>query len=71
MSVQGRPQALVLIHTLEFMVRPSVERGELVPVLARWRPDPIEVYAAYPPSRRYSTKVRVFLDWATTLFSAL
>lgn len=61
---------LGLVHTLDFMVRPLIERGELVPVLTRWRPDPIEVYAAYPPSRRYSTKVRVFVDWATTLFGA-
>lgn len=62
---------LGLVHTLDFMVRPAIERGELVPVLARWRPDPIQVYVAYPPSRRYSTKVRVFVDWATALFSAL
>lgn len=61
---------LGLVHTLDFMVRSSIERGELVPVLTRWRPDPIEVYAAYPPSRRYSTKVRVFVDWAKTLFGA-
>ncbi len=61
---------LGLVHTLDFMVRSSVEQGVLVPVLARWRPDPIEVYAAYPPSRRYSTKVRVFVDWVTTLFGS-
>lgn len=62
---------LGLVHTLDFMVRPAIEQGALVPVLSRWRPDPVQVYAAYPPSRRYSTKVRVFVDWATTLFSAL
>lgn len=62
---------LGLVHTLDFMVRPSVERGLLVPVLSSWSPAPIELYAAYPPSRRHSTKVRVFVDWATTLFSAL
>jgi DNA-binding transcriptional LysR family regulator len=62
---------LGLVHTLDFMVHPSVERGLLVPVLSRWSPAPIDVYAAYPPSRRHSTKVRVFVDWATTLFSAL
>jgi DNA-binding transcriptional LysR family regulator len=62
---------LGLVHTLDFMVRPSVERGLLVPVLSRWSPAPIDVYAAYPPSRRHSTKVRVFVDWVTTLFRAL
>jgi DNA-binding transcriptional LysR family regulator len=62
---------LGLVHTLDFMLRPSIEHGVLVPVLVRWHPEPLEVYAAYPPSRRYSTKVRIFVDWATTLFGAL
>ena len=62
---------LGLVHTMDFMVRPSIEQGLLVPVLARWRPDLIEVYVAYPPSRRYSTKVRVFVDWVTALFGSL
>lgn len=60
---------LGLVHTLDFMVRPSVERGTLIAVLEQWRPDPIDVYVAYPPSRRYSTKVRVFVDWISTLFA--
>lgn len=62
---------LGLVHTMDFMVRPSIEQGLLVPVLTRWRPEPIEVYVAYPPSRRYSTKVRVFVDWVTTLFGSV
>lgn len=66
-----RSPACGFAHTLDFIVRPSIERGALVPVLARWRPDPIEVYAAYPRSPRYSTKVRVFVDWTTMLFGAL
>jgi DNA-binding transcriptional LysR family regulator len=61
---------LGIVHTLDFMVRPFIEHKRLVPILARWRPDPIQVYIAYPPSRRYSTKVRVFADWAATLFAA-
>lgn len=58
-----------LVHTLDFMVRPAIEQGTLVPILASWRPEPTLVYAAYPPSRRFSTKVRVFVDWAATLFN--
>lgn len=60
-----------LIHTLEFMVRAAIRQGVLVPVLAEWRPDPVPVYVAYPPSRRYSTKVRVFVDWAAKVFASL
>lgn len=61
---------LGLVHTLDFMVRPSIEAGALVPVLQEWRPEPIQVYAAYPPSRRYSTKVRVLIEWAAEVFAA-
>jgi DNA-binding transcriptional LysR family regulator len=61
---------LGIVHTLDFMVRPFIEQKKLMPVLAKWRPDPLEVYIAYPPSRRYSTKVRVFVDWAAALFAS-
>ncbi|AIY39517.1 Transcriptional regulator [Collimonas arenae] len=62
---------LGIVHTMDFMVRPYIEQKKLVPILAKWRPDPLEVYIAYPPSRRYSTKVRVFVDWVTELFGAM
>lgn len=62
---------LGLIHTLDFMVRPAIESGALVAVLESWRPAPQEVYIVYPPSRQLSTKVRVFIDWATALFAAI
>lgn len=60
---------LGIVHTLDFMVRSSIERQELIPILADWQPDPMTVYIAYPPSRRYSTKVRVFADWISTIFA--
>jgi DNA-binding transcriptional LysR family regulator len=60
---------LGLIHTMDFMVRPHIEQKELVPVLVDWRPPPLQVYIAYPPSRRYNTRVRVFVDWVSTLFA--
>jgi DNA-binding transcriptional LysR family regulator len=59
---------LGLIHTMDFMVRPAIEQEKLVPVLVEWRPGPLHVYVVYPPSRRYSTKVRVFVDWVNTIF---
>lgn len=61
---------LGIIHTLDFMVRPAIERGELVPILVEWTREPLDVFVAYPPSRRYSTKVRVFVDWVKALFGA-
>lgn len=60
---------LGIIHTLDFMVRPAIDRGELVPVLQEWRPAPLEVYIAYAPSRQLSTKVRVFVEWVSELYA--
>lgn len=59
---------LGLIHALDFMTRPAIAQGLLVPLLTDWRPAPVQVYVAYPPSRRYSAKVRVFVDWVGTIF---
>jgi len=59
---------LGLVHTLDFMVRPCIERGELIAVLETWRPQPQEVFIAYPPSRQLNAKLRVFVDWVTQLF---
>ncbi|MED5526000.1 MAG: LysR substrate-binding domain-containing protein [Pseudomonadota bacterium] len=60
---------LGLIHTLDFMVRPAITQGQLVPVLESWRPAPLDVYINYAPSRQLSTKVRVFAQWVTALFA--
>jgi DNA-binding transcriptional LysR family regulator len=62
---------LGLVHTLDFMVRPAIARGELVAVLEPWRPRPQKVYITYPSSRQLSAKVRVFVDWATQLFAQI
>jgi DNA-binding transcriptional LysR family regulator len=62
---------LGLVHTLDFMVRPSIERGELVVVLQEYRPKPLEVFIVYPPSRQLSTKVRVFIEWVTQIYARL
>ncbi|MGV1761672.1 LysR substrate-binding domain-containing protein [Rhizobium sp. A22-96] len=57
-----------LVHTLDFMVRPAIERGDLGIVLEAWQPKPLDVFIAYAPSRQLSTKVRVFVDWVTQLY---
>jgi DNA-binding transcriptional LysR family regulator len=38
-----------LVHTLDFMVRPAVERGDLAVILDAWRPKPLDVYISYAP----------------------
>lgn len=58
-----------LVHTLDFMVRPAIDAGHLQPMLEDWRPEPVDVYLCYAPSRQLSTKVRVFADWVTGLYT--
>lgn len=48
-----------------------VREGALVPVLEAWLPGPLPVYAVYPPNRRLSAKVRVFVDWMAEVFARL
>ncbi len=62
---------LGLVHTLDFNVRPSIDRGDLVVVLKEYRAKPLEVFIVYPPSRQKSTKVRVFCEWVTHLYARL
>jgi DNA-binding transcriptional LysR family regulator len=67
----GFTRAADSVHTLDFMVRPSIERGELIVVLPEYRRKPLEVFAVYPPSRQLSTKVRVFIEWVTQIYDRL
>jgi DNA-binding transcriptional LysR family regulator len=60
---------LGLVHTLDFMVRPWIDRGELVVVLQEYRCKPMEVFLVYPPSRQRSTKVHVFCDWVSQIYA--
>ena len=54
---------------LSFMVSASGAQKDLVPVLQDWQPQPLPVHALYPANRHLSSKVRVFIDWATELFA--
>lgn len=60
-----------LVHTLDFMVRPAINAGTLLPILEGWRPSPLEVYFSYAPSRQLNTKVRVFADWLAELYARI
>ena len=53
----------------DYMVRPHVAAGELVPLLQDWTLEPMPLYVAYPPQRHVSAKVRVFIDWVAGLMA--
>ena len=58
---------LGVINTFEFMAQEAIASGQLVRVLTQWRPPSHPMYVVYPPSRRYSTKVKVFVEWIRTM----
>ncbi len=53
----------------DYMARPHVATGELVPLLQDWTLAPMPLYVAYPPQRHVSAKVRVFIDWVAGLMA--
>ena len=52
-----------------YMAQPYLARGELVPLFEDWRLDPMPMFVAFPPNRRVSAKLRVFIDWVVELMA--
>jgi LysR family transcriptional regulator for bpeEF and oprC len=52
-----------------FVVKEAMERGALDLVLADWLPEPSPLHVVYPQSRHLSRRVRVFVDWLSTLIA--
>ncbi|CAG9165925.1 LysR family transcriptional regulator [Cupriavidus respiraculi] len=53
----------------DYMARPHLARGELVPLLQEWELEPMPLYLAFPPNRHVSAKLRVFVDWVVALMA--
>ena len=53
----------------DYMAKPHLERGELVPLFEGWQLDSMPVYLAFPPNRHVSVKLRVFIDWVVDLLA--
>jgi LysR family transcriptional regulator, regulator for bpeEF and oprC len=52
-----------------FVLKEAMERGALDLVLAGWFPEPSPLHVVYPQSRHLSRRVRVFVDWLTSLIT--
>jgi DNA-binding transcriptional LysR family regulator len=63
-------EGLGIIQMPDFMIGPHLASGELVPVLEDWTSPSMPIYVVYPPNRRLSAKIRVFVDWMAELFAA-
>jgi DNA-binding transcriptional LysR family regulator len=53
----------------DYMSKPHLATGELLPLFEDWRLDAMPLYLAYPPNRHVSVKLRVFIDWVAALLA--
>jgi LysR family transcriptional regulator for bpeEF and oprC len=60
---------LGVIQTFSFAAKDAIARGELLPVLTAWQPDPYPFFLVYPQDRHMSQRLRVFIEWATERFA--
>lgn len=53
----------------DYMAKPHLSQGELVPLFEDWQLDAMPVYLAFPPNRHVSVKLRVFIDWVADVMA--
>lgn len=53
----------------QYMAKPHVVSGGLLPLFEDWHMSPMPMYLAFPPNRHVSAKVRVFIDWIIELMA--
>jgi len=60
---------LGIIQMADFLMAEMIAEGRLMSILDDWSNKPLPIHVVYPQNRHLSAKVRVFVDWATELFS--
>lgn len=60
-----------MIQAPELGVHEHLARGELVEVLARYRPEPMPVSLLYAHRRNLPKRVRTFMDWLAEILHPL
>jgi LysR family transcriptional regulator for bpeEF and oprC len=68
--MQAGLAGLGVIMTADFMLRPYLDDGRLVPIMTDWVTDAIPIHVVYPQNRHLSAKVRVFVEWVADLFAS-
>jgi DNA-binding transcriptional LysR family regulator len=58
---------LGVISAPDFAVRSAIRSGELRSMLDDWQGDATAIHMVFAPNRFLSAKVRVFIDWVSTL----
>jgi LysR family transcriptional regulator for bpeEF and oprC len=58
---------LGIVKAANYIVRPYLDSGQLVPVLPDWTVEQYAISVMYPQNRHLSAKVRIFVDWISEL----
>jgi len=61
-------QGFGLIQLPRFRLASHLASGELMEILPEWKKPALPLYVVYPQRRQLSPRVRVFLDWVTTVY---
>lgn len=67
--MQTAASGIGIVFTPTFICADAIRSGVLVTALEEYEPEPIGIYAIYPPNRHLSAKVRAFIDFLTARFS--
>jgi len=51
-----------------FLAKPHIERGALVELLPKWKPENHSLHLVYPGDRFPNPRLRAFADWVTGVF---
>lgn len=62
---------LGLIQVPRYRIADQIEAGQLVELLMTTPPPEMAAWVLYPDSRQMSSRVRVFIEWLSTLFSKI
>lgn len=58
-----------ILQTFAYAIRSDLDAGRLIPILHDWAPEPYPFHVIYPPNRKLSNRLRVFIDWLVELFA--
>lgn len=56
-----------IVKVANYIARPYLDSGQLVPVLPDWTVEQYPISVMYPQNRHLSAKVRIFVDWISEL----
>jgi len=59
---------LGIIQVPRYHVERDIKEGLLIPILEETPPSPSPVSLLYPRNRKYASRVKVFIEWLSTLF---